>query len=177
MLQNMALNLKRLDYSSLTSMTSALQQVESLMLQGQGIAFDVTRTDVAFRNDYPDEYAAAVTADKLVRDARARWRNSMHAYRQTLGVQAQVVQNVQADGQLLSSLVTASQGAEGHLQAQQATNQLLALSTKQHLQIQNMMAAQYRAEALEQARAAEAQEQSRAAFQKFLGSGSAYKPR
>ena len=70
-----------------------------------------------------------------------------------------------------------SQGAEGSLQAQQATNQLLALSTKQQLQIQNLMAAQYRAQALEQARDAQSEEQGRAAFDSFMGDGKAYTPR
>src|SRR3546814_15939052 len=77
----------------------------------------------------------------------------------------------------LSALVTASQGAVGSLQAQQATNQLLALSTKQQLQIQTLMAAQYRPEALDQARKAQAEEAARAATARFLGPGTAYPPR
>jgi len=77
---------------------------------------------------------------------------------------------------LLTNLVNASQNSVGGLQAQQATNQLLALSTKQQMQIQNLMAAQYRAEALEQARRAESQEQGRAAGQKFLGNGGQFYP-
>jgi conjugal transfer/entry exclusion protein len=47
----------------------------------------------------------------------------------------------------------AQPGRRRRLQAQQATNQLLALTAKQQFQIQNLMAAQYRAEATE-ARAA-----------------------
>ena len=177
MLQNMATNLRRLDYSSLNAMTGALQRIDTLMTQAQGITFDVNSTTTAFQQSYPQQYASAVGSDQLVLDARGRWRNSMDAYRHTMNVQSQVVQNVQSDGVLLNDLVTASQGAEGSLQAQQATNQLLALSTKQQLQIQNMMAAQYRAEAMEQARAAESQEQARAAFDRFAGSNSAYTPR
>ena len=50
----------------------------------------------------------------------------------------------------LNAIVARSQGAEGALQAQQATNQLLALTAKQQFQIQNLMAAQYRAQAIEQ---------------------------
>ena len=60
----------------------------------------------------------------------------MAAFRQTLTVQSQVAQNVQSDTTTLSTLVTASQGAVGSLQVSQATNQLLALSIKQQLQIQ-----------------------------------------
>src|SRR3546814_5397716 len=98
----------------------------------------------------------------------------MDALRQTMLVQAQVVQNVNADTGELARLVTASEAAIGSLQAQQATNQLVALSTKQQLQAQELVAAQYRAEALEHARATAAQEQARAQFSRFLGDGQAY---
>ena len=70
--------------------------------------------------------------------------------------------------------VARSQGAEGSLQAQQATNQLLALTAKQQFQLQQMMAAQFRSEAIEQARRATQAQEARAATRKFLGSGSAY---
>lgn len=176
-LQNMAKNLQRLDYSSLGAMTGAMQRIDGLMNQAQGITYNVNSTTAVFQQQYPQQYGAAVTSDQLVLDARGRWRNSMDAYQHTLNMQSQVVSNVQEDSGLLSDLVTQSQNAEGALQAQQATNQLLALSTKQQLQIQNMMAAQYRAEALEHARITESQEQGRASFERFLGGSSAYTPR
>ena len=77
----------------------------------------------------------------------------------------------------LAAIVAKSQGAEGGLQAQQATNQLLALTAKQQFQIQNMMAAQYRVETLEASRRAQAQAEAQAATRKFLGNGTAYHPR
>ena len=101
----------------------------------------------------------------------------MAAFKQTMGVQAQVVENVQSDAQTLSELVGRSQGADGALQAQQATNQLLALTAKQQFQIQNLMAAQYRAESVEAARRVQAEQEARTATKKFLGSGTAYTPR
>ena len=67
----------------------------------------------------------------------------MDALRQTMLVQAEVVQNVEADSGELARLVAESQAAIGSLQAQQATNQLVALSTKQQLQTQELVAAQY----------------------------------
>ncbi len=177
MLQNMARHLETLDYSSLGQITGALQRIDGLMNQAAGIAFEVSATDAAFLQQFPEQYAATVTTGQFGADAQTRWRNSMSAYHQTMRVQAQVVENVQADGATLSELVTASQGAVGSLQAQQAANQLLALSTRQHLQTQNLMAAQYRAQALDQARKAQAEEAARAAAARFLGSGQAYTPR
>ena len=176
MLQNMATNLKKLDFNSVSRMTAGLQQVDALMLQAQGISYNINTTTTQYQSLYPQQYADAVTSNQLLMDAKARWLASMNGYQQTMSVQSQVVQNVQSDRGLLQDLVTQSQGAEGSLQAQQATNQLLALSTKQQLQIQTMMAAQYRAEATEQARAAESQEQGRASTKKFLGSRKAYTP-
>src|SRR3546814_20477972 len=73
-------------------------------------------------------------------------------------------------------IVARSQGAEGSLQAQQATNQLLALTAKQKFQLQHMMAAQFRSEAVEQARRAKQAAEARAAPKRFLDSGSAYTP-
>src|SRR3546814_1695819 len=79
----------------------------------------------------------------------------MAGFRQTMGVQAQVVENVAADAPTLTALAAKTQGAQGSLQAQQATNRLLALVAKQQFQIQNLMAAQYRAESVDAARQAQ----------------------
>ncbi|WP_342776748.1 hypothetical protein [Hankyongella ginsenosidimutans] len=108
--------------------------------------------------------------------ARKRLDTAMAAYRQTMGVQSQVVENVAADARSLDGLVARSQGAEGALQVGQATNQLLALTAKQQFQIQSMMAAQYRAETMEAARRAQEETDARAATKRFLGTGQAYTP-
>ena len=76
----------------------------------------------------------------------------------------------------LAQIVAKSQDAEGSLQVSQATNQLLALTAKQQFQLQHMMAAQFRSEAVEQSRRATQAAEARAATKKFLGSGSAYTP-
>ena len=176
MLANQARNLTSLDYSSLDQLTSTMARISALMDQAQGIGFDVTATQSAFAQQYPQQYSAAVTGDQLMADAHQRWQTSMEAFQQTMTVQAQVATNVEADSGTLASLVNVSQGAIGALQAQQAANQLLALSIKQQLQMQSLMAAQYRAQALEAAREAESQEQARAAFRTFMGNGDAYTP-
>jgi P-type conjugative transfer protein TrbJ len=98
----------------------------------------------------------------------------MAAFQQTLQIQSGVAQNVQADTATLTTITNASQGAVGNLQVSQATNQLLALSVKQQLQIQNLMAAQYRATSLDQARNAESEAQAQSQLSTFLGTGNAY---
>ena len=174
MLTNRAKQLQRLDFSSLSQITRSMQRIDTLMTQAQGIAFDLASTDTALREQFPEIFDAAMTTNQAVARAQAQWQAAMKGYRQTMRVQAQVVENVQADAGLLSELVSQSQSATGSLQAQQATNQLIALSTKQQLQIQNMMAAQYRADALERARQAQALEAARVATTRFIGSREIY---
>lgn len=174
MLQNMAKNLQRLDFSSLGQMQGALNRIDGLMTQAEGLSFDLTQLEGQWRQQYPDSYDASITVSDMATAARERWQNSMNAYRQTMRVQSQIVENVQADQGLLTDLVNQSQGAAGALQAQQAANQLIALSAKQQMQIQTLMATHYRAEAEDAARKAQAEEAARETTKRFLGSGSAY---
>ncbi|HUD53265.1 P-type conjugative transfer protein TrbJ [Parvibaculum sp.] len=174
MLDNMARNLEHLDLSTLEGMVSGLTRIGQLMDQARGIAFTIEATQEALERSYPDHYGAEITHDVLLADAEQRWRDAMSAYGDTMRLQAGIARNVESDQAALVSLVTASQGAAGALQAQQAANQLLALSTKQQFQIQTLMAAQYRAEALDAARKAQAEEQARASFDRFMGEGKAY---
>lgn len=173
MLQNMGKNLTTLNVSQLNTMVSSLIQISTLMNQAQGIAFNVNATNAAFEETYP-VYPNGTATATLESDAERRWQNSMVAFRQTLTIQAQVAQNVQSDTATLAALTSASEGVVGSLQAIQATNQLLALSIKQQLQIQSLMAAQYRASALDHARNAESDEEAQSEFSNFMGSGSAY---
>jgi len=174
MLTNMAKHLQRLDFSSLSQITRSMQRIDTLMMQAEGIAFDLESTDSALRDQFPAEFDRALSASEIITQARARLQASMKAYRQTMRVQAQVAENVQADAGLLSELVSQSQSATGSLQVGQATNQLIALSTKQQLQIQQMMAAQYRADAIERARQQQALEAARERTRRFIGSPDIY---
>ena len=174
MLTNMAKHLQRLDFSSLTQITRSMQRIGTLMNQAEGIAFDLASTDEALRQQFPAVFDTALSTNEIVAQARARFQGSMQGYRQTMRVQAQVVENIGADAALLSELIVQSQSASGSLQAAQATNQLIALSTKQQFQIQNMMAAQYRADALERARQQQAMEAARERTKRFIGSAQIY---
>ena len=176
MLINQAKNLTRVDFPQLQRLTQNLHAIDRLMAQAQGINFRIDGLDQQFGRLFPNDFNQALTMNSQVINAATRLDAAKAAFRQTMGVQSQVVANVQADAGTLSEIVTKSQGAEGSLQAQQATNQLLALTAKQQFQIQNLMAAQYRAEATEGARRAQAEAEGRAATKKFLGTGTAYTP-
>ena len=177
MLQNMATDLSPLrEVSQLTGMVNSLTRITSLMNQAQGIAFDVDSTMSAWSRAYPTSRPAGTSGVTLAADAQQRWQNSMSAFQDTMKIQSQVVQNVQADTATLTKLTDQSQNATGNLAVSQATNQLIALSTKQQLQIQSLMAAQYRASALDQARNAQAEQDGKAQFETFLGDRNAYNP-
>src|SRR3546814_9136023 len=107
--------------------------------------------------------------NQQVQAARRRMDKAKAAFQQTMTVQAQVAENVQADAQTLATIVARGQGAEGALQVGQATNQLLAIAAKQQFQIQNLMAAQFGTEAIEQERRAKSEAERQATAKKFLG--------
>jgi P-type conjugative transfer protein TrbJ len=174
MLINQAKNLSRIDFPQLQQLTQNLQQIDRLMGQAQGIDFRIDGLDQQFSQLFPKDFNNALTGNSQVVAAKARLDAAMAGFRQAMGVQSQIVTNVQADAGTLNEIVARSQGAEGGLQVQQATNQLLALSAKQQFQIQTLMAAQYRAEATEAARRAQAEAEGRARTRKFLGTGQAY---
>jgi P-type conjugative transfer protein TrbJ len=176
MLLNQSRNLSRVNFPELDALRQNLQQIDVLMGQAQGINFRVDGLDQQFRQLYPNNLNTALTTDAQVAAARNRLDTAMAAYKQTMGVQSQVVENVAADANTLQALVARSQGAEGSLAAQQTTNQLLALTAKQQFQIQNLMAAQYRAQSMDAARRAQAETDAQAATQRFLGTGNAYTP-
>lgn len=175
-LMNQAKNLSRIGFPELEALRDALREIDTLMGQAQGIRFQVHDLDQRFRQLFPEDLAAALTTDGQVVAARQRLGAAFEAYRHTMTVQARVVESVRGDAETLNNIVAKSQNAEGTLQASQATNQLLALAAKQQFQIENLMAAQYRADAIEQARRAQAEADARTATTKFLGTGTAYTP-
>ena len=176
MLLNQAKNLQTIRFPEVEALTRQLEQIDALMSKAQGIQFRVATTDAHYRRLFPTTFAPALTGNEQVAAARDRLDASVAAIGRTMTVQSQIAENVSADAESLNALVARSQAAEGALAVGQATNQLLALTAKQQLQIQSMMAAQYRADALEQARRVQMEATARAATAKFLGSGSAYTP-
>ena len=175
MLQNMARNLEKIDFPQLQQISSSLKQVDQLMGEAKGIEFKVGQLDQQFKSMFPDA-SSLLRTDQRVAGARAQLESAMEGFRHSMTVQSEVVSNIRDDAALLSELAKRSDGAVGSLQAQQATNQLLALSTKQQLQLQELMAAEYRSAGIERARRAQAEAEARASTKRFLGSGKAYTP-
>jgi P-type conjugative transfer protein TrbJ len=172
---NQARNLASLPQSSLNQIVGSIQRTQQLLGQAQRIAYDVGQIDHAFSTTYG---AASTTAtdQALIDGAHERWRNSVAGLQDAMKVHAGVVANLDTNRAEMSSLVTASQSATGALQATQAGNQLIALQGQQIGDLTAAVAAQGRAQNLEAAQRAAAQEQGREQLRRFLTPGAGYRP-
>jgi len=169
------LNLASLPFSALQQLQKATQRTQQLLQQAHNIAFDVQQIDQAFRQQY-GEASMSATDQRLVADARSRWRNTVGGLQDAMRVQASVVGNIDANRTQMSELVGQSQGATGALQAAQAGNQLLALQSQQLSDLVALLAANGRAGALTEAERAAAVTQGREQRRRFLAPGSGYQP-
>ncbi len=172
MLINQARNLASLPYSSLQQLQQSVGRTQQLLAQAQGIAFDVQQIDQAFSTTYGA--STSQSSQSLIANARVRWQYAVDGLQDALRVQATVVGNLDTNRSAMSALVGASQGATGALQATQAGNQLLALQAQQLADLTATVAAQGRAQSLEAAQRAAAQDQAREQLRRFLAPGQGY---
>jgi type IV secretion system protein TrbJ len=175
MLINQARNLASLPYSSLQQLQRSIERTQQLLAEAQSIAFDVQQVDQAFSTTYG---AASMTAtdQALIEGAKQRWQTTVAGLQDAMRVQAGVVGNIDTNRTQMSALIGASQAAIGVLQAAQAGNQILALQAQQLADLTAVVAAQGRAQNLEAAQRAAAQEQGREQLRRFLTPGTGYQP-
>ncbi len=175
MLINQGRNLANLPYSSLQTIQQSISQTQQLLREAQRIAYDVQQIDQAFSTQYGAINASASSAS-LVDGAKQRWQNSLSALQDAMRIQAGIVQSIDTARSEAGALISSSQSALGALQASQAGNQLLALQSKQLADVTALLTSQGRAQSLELARNAEAQEQAREQMRRFVAPGQSYQP-
>lgn len=172
MLMNQAKNLTSLPTSLLSDIEGNFSEMKSLLNEADQLAYDVQNIDAQFNATYRDFANDDRSATQLISSAQQRWQQSVSAFEHALKAGATAVTNIEGTQRQTGELVDASQSAVGVLQATQAGNQLLAVQAAQMADLTSMLAAQGRAEALEQSRRAAAQEQAREQFSRFMaGSG------
>jgi len=176
MLINEALNLKSLPFNIVGQLEATIASTTQLINQAQGVAFQLSQARSQFSHYYPQAYGPGTTGASMAADAQQRWTNSLEALQTTVSLQAQASQNLSSDEDSLATLVSQSQSALGILQAAQATNQLLALQSRQIIQGQQLRLTQDRSAALELARGVAAEARSREVRRRFLGTGTQYTP-
>jgi P-type conjugative transfer protein TrbJ len=173
MLINQARNLATLPFSSLLQLEQSILRTQRLLAQAQRIAYDIQQIDRAFSTTYAPA-SADISDQALIANAQSRWQNAMGGLQDAMRTQATVVGNLDTNRTQMSALVTSSQGATGALQASQAGNQLLALAAQQLADLTALVAAHGRAQNLESAQHAAAQDQSREQLRRFLTPGAGY---
>ena len=176
MLMKMDLNLEQLGSSVAGDLQNSMGEIKSLLDQANGLALSVSETDAKLKDLFPDDYAEALTNDQSLAQAKSRWTETLSAFKRSMSLEAKVVENTTEDGNVLADLLSKSSSAVGNLQVQQAGNELVGLSVKQQLQLQNLLAANQRAQSLERARNLASQEEARLRFKTFAGDGQAYSP-
>lgn len=163
---NEARNLASLPFSSLQQLQQQVQRTQQLLGEAQRIAYDVQNVQQVFNGRYK---GAALTGShaEMVANANARWQDSVGAFEDALRVQAGVVGNIDGARTAMDRLISSSQSATGALQVAQAGNQLLALQSQQLADLTALVAAQGRAQALDSARSAAIEAESRERFRRF----------
>jgi P-type conjugative transfer protein TrbJ len=174
-LVNQAKNLATLPFSAVAQLEAQVQRTQQLLSSAQRIAYDVQSIDQAFSTKYAG-VSMSSSDQALVDGAKDRWQTSVAAFEDALKVQAGVVGNIDGARSTMSALVAASQSSSGALQAAQAGNQLLALQSQQLADLTALMAAQGRAQALDAAQRAAAEDQAREQLRRFLTPGTGYQP-
>ncbi len=173
MLINQARNLATLPFSSLLQLEQSILRTQQLLSQAQRIAYDIGQIDRAFQTTYAPA-SAGVSSQTLVANAQSRWKNALAGLQDAMRTQATVVGNLDTHRTQMSALVSSSQSASGALQASQASNQLLALTAQQLADLTAVVAAHGRAQNLEAAQHAAAQDQGREQLRRFLTQGGGY---
>jgi len=171
---NQARNLTSLPTSILEPIQRDIDRTRQLIQQAQQVAYDVSDIDRVFNQRYPAGSLSGTSSADLVSNAQTRWNDALAAYQDTLRTSATVAGNLDDTRFQVGTLISASQGATGALQAAQAGNQLIALETRQLADLTAMLAAQARSASIAAARAAADEAQGREQARRFSQPGTGY---
>ena len=170
---NQATNLVRTGYNPQAEINRLLNEISVLMDRARSISYVVSETDRLFQENFPEDYSAW-SCTQMANAAEMQWVSARSAFNDTLLVQSQIVQTLKADTSSLDVMLAETAIAEGNLSVSQTGNQIAALGVKQTMQMQEMMAAQYRADALARARDLQIEREGREKLARFVGGASAY---
>jgi P-type conjugative transfer protein TrbJ len=174
MLLRMDQNLVRLGLTISPELQRTLTDLQAQLRAGEGIALRLQATQNGYDQLFPKQSTAALTHDDALRNAKARWDEEYAAFRRTALLQGQIADGIDTDTRLLADAMGRSRNAVGALEATQAGNELTALSVKQSLALQGLLAAQHRAESIAKARDLAAEDEAKQRFKTFVGNGQAY---
>jgi P-type conjugative transfer protein TrbJ len=174
MLLNQARHLTSLPTSLLNDIDRTFTQTQNLLKQVDRIAYDVQAIEQTFQKY--QGFNGSQSDQQLIDGARDRWQTSVSAFQHSMSVGATTVNNLPATQSHTDTLIGASQSAVGVLQVSQAGNQLLAVQARQMADLTALVAAQGRAQSIEQARQTAGEDQAREQVRRFLTNGQSYQP-
>ncbi len=167
-------NLQRLGSTISPDLQRSLSDIQLRLRDGEGLALKLRDTEVGYAQLFPKEVSAALSSDDRLRNAKARWDEEYASLQRSALLQSQIADGIGTDARLLDDALARSRNAAGALDVTQAGNELTALSVKQSLQLQGLLAAQHRSETLGRAHDLAIEGEARQRFKTFLGNGQAY---
>ncbi len=178
MLMNQARNLAKPATSNMVNrLRPTLATTERLIAEAQGLAYDVQNMDATFPRLYPEQYAATVSGDQMLRDAQERWKNALNGLHTAMRMQAQV--SAEPGPRRKRTGRPREPEPIGHRRtASHAGNEPASRLAGQSSPSRpsSSRSRRDRAASLELARQAAAVERGREVTRRFLGSGTPYTP-
>lgn len=171
MIEHMARDLETLPVNVAHALIrDRIRRISEVLQRAEGIGFETDEIERLYDAAYPQTHGTRTpSAADLTREALARWEQSRTAHRDVVRLAAEAREGMLTNNEALSRLVDSSRDAAGNLQALQAGNQMAALSVDQLIQMEALMAANYRAVSLDEARRLAEAERGRARLRSFLG--------
>jgi P-type conjugative transfer protein TrbJ len=155
-------------------MAGSMDQYTDLLREADGLTFQLSGLSAQYAKLYPT-YGRGMDSRTLVTDS-ARWRGQVRAALESAMQSQAIVDRLAGQQERLTEAIQASQSAQGNLEVQQATNQLIGLLAEQQGSLQQIQAASSRAQASMLASQLSAEEAARANAEKFFGNMDRYTP-
>ncbi|MDA0967496.1 MAG: P-type conjugative transfer protein TrbJ [Proteobacteria bacterium] len=142
--ENQRRNLKKLDFSTLSGMKDSMAELQKIVQEAEGLSYEIDAYSEDFSNIYP-EYNGGYNGTADQREKYETWNQQTRAGVQDAFAAHNLVNNLTDDSLRLDQLISASNSAEGNLQAMQAANEISGMLVKQLMQLQTMQATDSRA--------------------------------
>lgn len=136
--------LQGLTSNYLGNIMSVIQNMDTLILSVSGLTYDLANLSSAFESSYRPSFGSMTSPQLITKRGELRTL-LLDTVKDSMTVQAQVMDNMSVNRVQLQNLVTASQAAPGQTSAIQAGNQILAQLGGQLVEIQALLASQAKA--------------------------------
>lgn len=169
-IENQIKTLKNLNSYNWQDYLNIINQLDTIARKADALAFSTANLDGEYAK-YRDQayYEANSEYHKMQQEAQSRWgANASGTTKSSAAVLSAQHRDLKSDGTRLNTLQAASSSVEGEVQAIQAGNQLAAFTSKQVMQVRNLLMNQQQMMIQERAQKAEREALQAAASKNFL---------